>query len=163
MESDRITDHFTWDEARCHDGTPVPDSLRPNAVKLAYQLEIIRAAWARLIGPGESPSIIPICWYRTPSHNEALRIAALASGRVPGTAVNSEHMRAAAIDARPARLGDLPRFRDLVQGLLTAKAIPLIGGWAYYPGQWVHLDVRAKPSNGHVATWSGVGVASEMA
>jgi hypothetical protein len=162
MDDGRITDHFTWDEAICHDGTPVPELLRPNARKLASQLEIVRAAWAKLIAP-DSPALIPICWYRTPAHNENLRIAALASGRMPGTAINSEHMRAAAIDVRPVRLGDLPRFRDLIQGLLTAKALPLIGGWAYYPGQWIHLDVRPKPSSGHVATWVGKGIASEMA
>jgi hypothetical protein len=162
MDVDHITDHFAWSEGICHDGTPIPDALKPNALRLAMQLEIIRAEWAKLIAPA-TPAIIPVCWYRTPAHNENLRMSALASGRVPGTAVNSQHMLAAAIDARPVRLGDLPRFRDLIQGLLTAKALPLIGGWAYYPGQWIHLDVRPKPSNGHVATWPGKGIASEMA
>ena len=42
MDDGRITDHFTWDEAICHDGTPVPELLRPNARKLASQLEIWR-------------------------------------------------------------------------------------------------------------------------
>ena len=162
MEFDRITDHFTWDETLCHDGTAIPDFLKPNAIRLASQLEIIRAEWAKVIAPA-SPAIIPVCWYRSPAHNENLRMSAIATGRTPGTALNSFHMRGAAIDARPIRLGDLPRFRDVIQLLLTAKALPLIGGWAYYPGQWVHLDIRPKPSNGHVATWAGKGIASEMA
>lgn len=162
MEADHITDNFTWAETLCHDGTPIPDFLKPNAIRLAGQLEIIRAEWAKLVAPA-SPALVPICWYRSPSHNENLRMSALAAGRTPGTAVNSYHMRGSAVDIRPIRLRDLSRFRDLIKGLLAANAIPLIGGWAYYPGQWVHLDVRPRLAAGKVTTWIGNGVASEMA
>jgi hypothetical protein len=162
MDAEHITAHFTWSETTCHDGTLIPETLKPNAVRLAGQLEIIRAAWAELVGEHEA-AITPVCWYRSPSHNQALRDAALAAGKTPGTAVMSEHMHGSAIDARPRRMADLPRFRDLISGLLTAETIPLIGGWGWYPGQWVHLDVRRKPASGHVAYWLGSGVASEMA
>ncbi len=162
MDAAYVSNHFTWAETICHDGTPVPDALRPNVRRLASQLEIVRMRWEQLIAPA-SPAIIPVSWYRSPSYNENLRMAALASGRTPGTAVDSQHPKGAAADVRPVRLGDLPRFRDMIHGLLTSGALPLIGGWGYYPGLWIHLDVRPRPANGHIAFWEGVGVASEMA
>jgi len=162
MDEELITPHFPWSGTLCHDGTPIPDELRPNAIRLAGQLEIIRAAWALVVAPA-SPAIIPVCWYRTPAHNAALRDAKLAQGLVPGTAVNSQHMTGGAIDARPVRLADLARFEGCIRELLTQGQLPLIGGWGFYPHQWIHLDVRPRPTSGHVAFWEGNGVASEMA
>jgi len=149
-----ISDNFTWIEAQCHDGTAIPELLKPNAVKLASQLEIVRAEWGNPIST--------ICWYRTAAHNEALRKAAEAVGRTPGTAKDSQHILAKAIDCRPLKMRDLPAFISCVESLLKRGKLPRIGGWGTYP-QWVHLDVRDKPADGHIAFWRGEGVAAEMA
>jgi len=149
-----VSEHFTWLEARCHDGTSVPDALKPNAIQLASQLEILRNAWG---GP-----LMVTSWYRTPAYNEALRQAAMAAGRTPGTAKDSQHMTARAADIHPVRLADIPLLRRLIEMMLGNGALPLIGGWGVYP-QWIHVDVRPRPATGHIAFWLGEGVASEMA
>lgn len=37
-----ITPHFTWKSYACQDGTPVPKSLRANAIRLHWRLELLR-------------------------------------------------------------------------------------------------------------------------
>lgn len=150
-----ISPHFSWQEAACHDGTPVPAVLRPHAAKLATQLEIIRERWGK--------PLVPVSWYRSPDYNELLRTAAVRAGRTPGTAKNSHHMTAGAVDIRPLSPHEnMGAFADLVESMLVDGELPLIGGWGIYSG-WIHLDIRTKPASGHVAFWRGAGVASEMA
>ena len=149
-----ISEHFTWIEARCHDGSNVPDALKPNTIVLASQLELLRSAWG---GP-----LFITSWYRTPTYNAALRQAAIDAGRTPGTAKDSQHMTASAADIRPVHLADIPILRKLIENMLSNNALPRIGGWGVYP-QWIHLDVRPRPDTGHIAFWLGEGVASEMA
>jgi hypothetical protein len=139
--SQHITPHFAWAEAACHDGTPVPPELMPNARRLALMSERIRARWAS--------SIIPISWYRTPAWN--LRV---------GGALRSRHMEADAMDARPADLADLPALVRCIEGMLAGGELPELGGLGVYPA-WVHLDTRPRPASAHVARWKGAGVGSE--
>lgn len=147
-----ITPHFSWAEAACHDGTPVPLELQPNARRLAQMAEKIRA---RFGGP-----IVPVSWYRTRAYNEGLRMAAIAAGRNPGAAKDSQHLLAHAMDARPADLGALPALIRCIEGMLAGGELPELGGLGVYPG-WVHIDCRPPPASGRVARWQGVGVGSE--
>jgi uncharacterized protein YcbK (DUF882 family) len=117
-------------------------------------LEVLRDAWASPIGV--------TCWYRTPAYNQALINAAIAAGRQPGAAKNSQHMTASAADIHPIHLSDIPRMRKLIQDMIAAGRLPALGGWGVYP-QWLHVDVRPKPPSGHVAFWLGAGVADERA
>lgn len=138
-----ITPHFSWSEAACHDGTPVPTGLQPNARRLAEMAERIRTRFGH--------AIIPVSWYRTPAWNL----------RVGGGAVGSRHMVGDAMDARPADLSALPSLILCVESMLAAGELPELGGIGGYPG-WVHIDCRPRPQSGHVARWSGLGVGSEQ-
>lgn len=153
--STHISDHFSWLEARCHDGTEVPAELQPNARRLALTvLEPLRAVWG---GP-----LVAISWYRTQSYNDSLREAARKAGRIPGTAKESQHTTGGAVDIRPVSPLDLPRFYTLIESMVGDHRLSEIGGLGYYPGLWVHLDVREKV-DGRVCRWVGAGVAAEMA
>lgn len=149
-------------EFRCHDGTDVPAQLvDTNFAALVSQLDVLRDD---LGGPIEVVS-----GYRTPSYNHAI-----------GGAAESQHMRALAADVRPViireghrvrwdflhkteRLDVIKRFLERVERLLEAQRLPLVGGLGLYPGKWLHIDVRPRPSDGHIARWFGTGIGSEMA
>lgn len=141
MSVSRITEHFTWAEAECHDGTEVPLELQPNARRLAGTLEKIRAKHG---GP-----LHIVSWYRTPWHNSRI-----------GGASQSRHMTADGADVRPTDMDDLPRLRAEIEGMLRDGELPEVGGFGVYRG-WVHVDTRPKPADGHVARWHGRGVGSE--
>lgn len=138
----QITDHFTWGEAACHDGTEVPLEYQPNARRVALMLERIRAR--------HGGALIPISWYRTLWHNQQV-------GGVP----NSQHLTASAVDMRPADMGELPRLYQLINDMLDEGNLPDLGGIGWYPGRWIHVDVRPRPADGHVARWIGRGMGSE--
>jgi hypothetical protein len=146
MSTSHITDHFTWAEAACHDGTEVPLELQPNARRLAR--EVLEGLRARFGG-----SLIPISWYRSPWHNKAVSGAEF-----------SRHLTAEAADVRPADLTELPRLRAVVETMIHQGELPALGGLGVYPG-WLHLDCRPRPpaTPGHIARWFGRGVGSEMA
>jgi uncharacterized protein YcbK (DUF882 family) len=137
-----ITPHFSWAESACHDGTPIPTGLQPNARRLAEMAERIRTRFGH--------AIIPVSWYRTPAWN--LRV---------GGAVGSRHMAGDALDGRPSDISNLLALLHCVEGMLRAGELPELGGLGTYPG-WVHIDCRPKPASGHVARWSGSGVGSEQ-
>lgn len=131
-----ITENFTWQEFACHDGTQVPDELRPHTIRLCQEvLERVRAKW------GEP--IIVISGYRTEAYNAGV-----------GGAMYSQHVEGAAADVRPVSLLALPRFRALVEKMLDDGELPAVGGYGHYPG-WLHLDVRERGPDQHLATWSG--------
>lgn len=140
--SGRITDHFYWVEASCHDGTQVPDDLRPNAVRVAQLLERIRSFYGG--------ALVPVSWYRTPAYNAAVK-----------GAHGSRHMRADAVDVRPANLHDMPALILCVDMLLGRGDLPAIGGYGKYPG-WIHVDTRPRLDDGHIARWFGAGLGSEQ-
>jgi hypothetical protein len=135
--------HFPWAELACHDGTPVPIELVPNAVALADLLEVVRFQWG---GP-----LLVVSGYRTEEYNRRV-----------GGAPRSQHVLARAADVRPVHVHDVPRLADLIRANVTSPSLKALGGWGVYP-QWVHLDVRPRPESGHVAFWYGSGVGSEEA
>jgi hypothetical protein len=45
---------------------------------------------------------------------------------------------------------------------IRAGKLPKLGGIGWYPRQWVHIDVRPRPADGHIAKWVGAGFASEQ-
>lgn len=125
-DADRITEHFTWTEAACRDGTPVPDEYRDNAVRLAGALEVIRD---RIGKPVQIVS-----WFRTPDFN-----------RRCGGKPASQHLTASAADIRVK--GVAPEvLRAVVANLIRDKRIPE-GGIGIYP-TFVHYDIR-----GTLARW----------
>lgn len=143
MSVSRITPHFSWRESDCHDGTPVPPELTPNARRLAEMLERLRGRFGGVL--------VPISWYRTAGYN--LRV---------GGAQSSQHMLGHAADVRPGDLGALGGLHRCIADMLGEHILPELGGLGVYPG-WIHLDCRARPPSGHVARWAGVGVGSELA
>lgn len=151
--------HFSPQEFRCHDGTDVPADLMGALAALASQLDVIREEWG-------SPLEV-VSGYRTVSYNHAVKGATL-----------SQHMLAKAADIRPYvlreghsvrwellhesdRLDVIVRFEECIGRLMGAQRLPLVGGLGIYPGKWLHVDVRPRPADGHVARWTGVGVGSE--
>lgn len=139
---DHITKHFTWQEAACHDGTPVPMDCRETAVLLATMLERVRATLGG--------ALVPISWYRSRAYNARV-----------GGAKASQHMTGGAADVRTAHLADLRGLVWCVEQMLARNELPELGGWGIYPG-WVHLDVRPRAA-GHLAFWRGTAVGSEAA
>lgn len=140
----QITPHFTWSEAACHDGTEVPLEAQPNARRLASMLERIRGRFGG--------AIVPVSWYRSPSWNVLV-----------GGAPMSQHMTGGAADVRPAHMSDLVGLRSIVEAMLRDGELPELGGVGWYPGRWMHLDVRSRGETGHVAYWTGNAVGSEAA
>lgn len=135
-------------EFSCHDGTPYPDAWMDRLDALCSQLDNIRAAWG---GP-----LRVVSGYRTLAHNVQV-----------GGASASQHVKGNAADIAPlvpsatihACVADLHSriMRSLGLGLL-----PLIGGVGYYPGRWVHVDIRPRPTDGHIARWDGAGIGDEI-
>ena len=90
-----------------------------------------------------------------------------------GGAVQSQHMLGKAADIAPLdvdvgalRLGEATQ-RDKDRVALFAAfcekqiaRLDAIGGIGCYPG-WVHLDIRPRGVNGHVARWFGTKVGDE--
>lgn len=144
MSTTHVTEHFSWAEAACHDGTPVPPELRPWARALALTvLEPVRARFGK--------PIVAVSWYRTPSYNQRV-----------GGAQQSRHLQADAADIRPVALSDLPLLRACIEDMLRAGALPDLGGLGVYAG-WVHVDIRQRAPDGHVARWRGaLGIGSEV-
>ncbi len=142
----KFSEHFDAEEFRCHDGTPVPDELVPNAVGLcSLVLEKIRARWG--------DELVVVSGYRSPSYNAVL------SEHSTGVAKDSTHMRAMAADIRPTKITRVHDLRKLVVGMVAAGELPDLGGLGEYPG-WVHVDIFKAP-DGHVRRWTGMGVAAE--
>lgn len=149
--SEPITPHFSIEEFRCHDGTEYPqewvvDRLTP----LCAALEAIRDAL------GGHPIRI-LSGYRTPAHNEALRDA---DGSGTGVAKNSQHVVGRAADITVDGLAPSDVHATILQ-LDEAGSIQ-IGGLGLYRG-WVHIDVRERLADGHLARWTGAGVDGDAA
>jgi len=118
--NDHITPNFVWFEAQCADGTPVPEELRPNAIRHAWNLERLRH---RL---GDEP--IPILsWYRHARHNAAIR----------GTRT-SRHLQADATDHAKSWVDRIGRKQVIGEGEKVFRR----GGMGRYPAGSVHFDSR---------------------
>jgi uncharacterized protein YcbK (DUF882 family) len=137
-----ITQHFGLSEFESHDGEPYPaawidERLRP----LCAVLEALRV---RLGAP-----ITILSGYRSPAHNLAV-----------GGAQHSQHMEGRAADITVADVEPTAVHAALLD--LADQGRIEIGGLGLYPS-WVHVDVRPRPSDGHLARWTGSGVGSEVA
>jgi uncharacterized protein YcbK (DUF882 family) len=142
-----VTTHFSWAEFACHCGTEVPTELQPNVRRLCDQvLEPLRERWK---GP-----LIVISGYRTPHYNAMLRHAG------HGAAEKSRHVWGEAADIRPVQMDALARLMSAIEEMLKANQLSTLGGLGVYPG-WIHVDVRPRGPNNHIARWVGAGVASE--
>lgn len=118
--SHKLTEHFTWEEFDCHDGTKVPLHLSGNVKLLATNLEALRRACGK--------PITIVSGYRTNNHN-----------RTVGGSPKSQHLTASAADIR---------IEGLTAKEIAAVIVKLIGegrmtqgGLGIYP-TWVHYDIR---------------------
>ena len=59
-----LTEHFSREEFACHDGTPLPEALVPDTIRLCKNLEVLRAALGK--------PITILSGYRSPEHNGAV-------------------------------------------------------------------------------------------
>lgn len=116
----KITEHFSWAEAACKDGTEVPDKYKPNATKVAKNLEIIRTALG-------SQSLDINSFYRTVKHN----------AKQKGSPV-SQHLSAKAADFS-TRDNTPEQIYAVVEALIFLGLIP-DGGLGLYNG-FVHYDI----------------------
>jgi len=72
-------------------------------------------------------------------------------------ASGSEHVEGRANDLRPVHPALLKDFWAMIQEMIAANELPMLGGYGYYPvSGWVHVDTRPRPADGHIAHWSGV-------
>jgi uncharacterized protein YcbK (DUF882 family) len=138
----KLTEHFDESEAACRDGTLLPAPLRPYAVEVATELEVLRA--------DQGIPIVPNSWYRTAEWN-----------RHEGGAPGSLHLLARAVDFRMA--GRTPeQVYGRIEELIAAGKMKE-GGLGLYPSRkrrlfpprearvgWVHYDTR-----GTRARWRG--------
>lgn len=140
-----LSEHFHLREAACHDGTPLPEHLIPNAQCLAVRvLEPIRSAW---MGP-----LHVVSWYRTPKYNQRV-----------GGAEGSTHMTADGVDIRPTDwyLAEvMDEFRYKLSSLYRRGKLPDLGGIGLYKG-WCHVDTF-KAAHGRLRVWRGRGIGSEQ-
>lgn len=138
-----VSPHFSWAEAMCHSGAHVPAEHRDRATHLAEDvLEPLRLWWG---GP-----LFIVSWYRDPEYNH----------RIHG-APDSRHMKGDAVDLAPQKRGDIPKLRALIEDRILLGDLPDLGGLGVYEN-WIHVDARPRPANGHIARWFGRGVGSEM-
>jgi len=136
-----VTEHFSWAEFDCSDGTEPPLEVQPNIRALCTSvLEPIRKRWGQ-------PLIIT-SGYRSEAWNTRV-----------GGAKQSRHMTGEAADVRPIKLARVQDLRLLVEDMIRDGDLPDLGGIGVYRG-WIHVDIRRKQGQ-HVARWAGRGVGSE--
>lgn len=138
--------YFHPQEFACHDGTKYPEDWTPRLSALCSQLDQIRRYWK---GP-----LRVVSGYRTPDYNIQV-----------GGAPASQHVKGNAADIAPTANdmdSAVQELHGLIQRLLQSGQLPLVGGIGYYPGRWIHVDIRPRPDDGHVATWVGTGIGSEQ-
>jgi uncharacterized protein YcbK (DUF882 family) len=117
-----ITPHFSWGSYAGKDGTPVPDALRVNAIRLHWKLETMRH---RL---GDVPMVVDGP-YRTKQHNIEV-----------GGAPNSRHTFADGADFFVGQVDSWPGGRD--RALALAESIFSDGGVGNETTGTLHVDAR---------------------
>lgn len=130
MPTGDITEHFTWEEARCRcgqctgwGGNTVESEIR----ETAEWAEKVRAAL------GNVPMRVN-SWYRCPAYNRRI-----------GGVQNSQHILGKAIDFSCRSLSPAT-----VQKMLIPRWPELVRGLGSYRG-WTHIDRR----DGEPAKWRG--------
>jgi uncharacterized protein YcbK (DUF882 family) len=125
--------HLTWKELACKDGTPYPEQFKLDGriFKLAQVFEDIRAIWGL-------PIIIDSA-YRSPAHNKKI-----------GGARNSQHVQGRALDLQPPKGITIGQFYITIKNHVDEFGIRGLGEYVTF----VHVDIR--PTDKLVA-WSGSG------
>jgi hypothetical protein len=115
-----ISPHFTRSEWACHDGTPVPSSLKNNAQRNAFHVEVFRHA----VGDVSLPIL---SGYRTEAYNRQI-----------GGATLSRLVQADAADFSKETVDKIGHSTFFS---VADKLFPK-GGVGEYPGGSAHLDSR---------------------
>ena len=133
-----ITEHFKWSEFACHDGTPVPDFLRPNVTMLCTNLEVIREAI-------QMPIMI-LSGYRTKEYNRILHL------KDPQVSLVSQHLQGKAADISLGIVNvkgtlfkcpfDPVDLANLIESLIERELISE-GGLGIY-SNFIHYDIRSN-------------------
>ena len=125
----QITQHFSYEEFKCHDGTAYPSGWVSSRLKpLCMALEMIREA----VG-------VPLTitsGYRTVAHN-----------RKVGGSPKSQHVEGRAVDIQ-AQGVSAEKLHNIILDLIKQGKISEGGVGAY--NSWVHYDQR-----GFKARWRG--------
>lgn len=122
-----LSPHFTINEARCNDGTPVRGIPKWHARKHAFNLEQLRH---RI---GDKPIQI-ISWYRTKSYNAQV-----------GGASQSHHIQGWATDHPREWVDRVGRAKVMREADYVFRK----GGLGVYPAGSIHTDSR-----GYRARWT---------
>lgn len=121
------SEHLSWLELKCKDGSPYPSEWRRNrAIILSGVFELIRGRC------GNKP-IQVLSAYRSPSHNKRV-----------GGATNSQHLHGRALDLRPPAFMNLNDFYKIIKE--SAKYTALRGIGRYPASNFIHIDVRPSES-----------------
>lgn len=110
---------FTWEEAACNDGTPVPRGFYKNVEQLAIVMRTVRTWFGAPITPNS--------WYRTPEYNANV-----------GGEDHSYHLTAHAMDFI-VKGWQAPVVYAVMERLIANGQIP-DGGLGRYAG-WTHYDL----------------------
>lgn len=116
-----LTPHFSYKEAACKDGTPVPRYLRYRARNHAFNLERLRQKL------GGRP-IVVLSWYRHRRYNRSV-----------GGASRSQHIKACATDHSKEWVESIGRERVL---RAARETFGRRGGIGTYSAGSVHFDSR---------------------
>lgn len=136
--SDGPSDHLTWDELACKDGTAYPSKFKADgrAFRLARLFERIRALYDK--------PIIVLSAYRTPAHNKKV-----------GGARLSQHLEGRALDLRPPKGITVDQFYFDIHSHSDFFGIHGIGKYKTF----VHVDIRPI---GKLVAWKGEGVKDSL-
>jgi len=128
------SEHLSWAELACKDGTPYPKEWREDrAVQLAKTFEFIRAAC-------DDKPIVILSAFRTPTYNAKV-----------GGVSNSQHIQGRALDLKPPAHLSINRFYAIIRKIAKGAKIRGIGKYLTF----VHVDNRPGE---HLALWYGQGV-----
>lgn len=116
----KLTNNFHLSEFDSKDGSPMPEEVKANVIRLAAALQVVRDSI-------KVPIIIN-SGYRSPAHNEAV-----------GGAPRSTHITGMGADIRARGMSPGHLF-DRIEQLIKENKIPKGGLKAYRT--WVHYDIR---------------------
>jgi hypothetical protein len=133
-----ITPHFTWQSYACQDGTAVPRTLRANAIRLHWRLELMRHRLGDVPMTVDGP-------FRTHARNTEV-----------GGASESRHMQADAADFFVAQVehwvAQSPKLQHRDDVVRLADRTFFNGGVGNEGTGTLHLDTRG--SRARFVTWT---------
>lgn len=139
MTPERPSEHLSWVELACHDGTPYPAVYTDRALALGREFEAIRKRC------GDVP-IVVLSGYRTPEWNRKI-----------GGARYSQHVEGRALDLRPPTGMPVAAFHALI--LKWARELSQIRGLGRY-ATFAHIDIRPSA---RLVRWTGARVEADKA